>query len=299
MEHFSQSVNPSEKVFVEQHVHRFYELIYVKNGMCEHTYKDTKVTLMSNDVLLISPGQVHEFSFYEQIEIYNCQFFADVLDESFVDSVNKLSFPSLRSNTYSVMSQSQPFPTTEDIYNHYNGLKYAPLNLQGIIHITMSQAIYFESLLKKIMNEHSNKAAKYKKIIKNSLEEILIILERIMENQFKSNNGVPQKHNKIIEDVLKYIDLHIQEELNFDDIASAQNLSANYFRKIFKTYTGTSPVDHLNRLRVLKALELLREYDCSIGDVAAQVGIYDANYFSRLFKKYLGYPPSHFLRNNE
>jgi YesN/AraC family two-component response regulator len=47
---------------------------------------------------------------------------------------------------------------------------------------------------------------------------------------------------------------------------------------------------------VLKAFELLRDYNCSISDVAAHVGIYDANYFTRLFKKFIGYPPSHFAQ---
>jgi YesN/AraC family two-component response regulator len=169
--------------------------------------------------------------------------------------------------------------------------------MQGIIHLSYSQARYLESLFEKIIAEQTNRWLRYQQMVANCLEEALINLERIMADQFRYDDDIPRKHKAIIENVLKYIDANFQNPLNFNDIAAAQNLSPNYFRKIFKTYTGTSPVDHLNRIRVLKALELLREHKTlTSSEVAGQVGIYDANYFTRLSKKYTGFPPSHFSR---
>ncbi|GEM_PF-2192055 len=296
VEHFTQSINYSETVRVEKHVHDFCELVFLKSGLCEHTFKGITATLMSNDVLLVMPDQVHEYLFSEKIEIYNCQFFLDELHGVFLDIVNKLSLPNLRSSANehaNVNSAEIPqFLASEQPPT----LRFAPLNLQGIIHTSFSQASYLESLFKKIMTEQLNRPMRYMYVVKNSFEEVLIVLERIMTNQFKYDNEIPQKHKAIIEDVLQYIDTNYQNYLDFNQIASAQNLSPNYFRKIFSNYTGTSPITHLNRVRVLKAFELLRDYNCSISDVAAHVGIYDANYFTRLFKKFIGYPPSHFAQ---
>jgi AraC-like DNA-binding protein len=301
VEHFRQQLSDSKPVPVEKHTHDFCELIFVKNGLCEHIFKDTRVTLMSNDALLVMPNQAHEFIFSESIDIYNCQFYLDELQGVFIDIVNSLSFPNLRSTAFefsnpdTLLTLPMTIPVPAD---QPETSRYAPLNMQGIIHTSYTQALYLEGLFEKIITEQTDRLLRYSYVVKNCLEEVLIVIERIMASQFQYDQDIPQKHKTIIENVLAYVDTHYQEPLNFSDIAAAQNLSPNYFRKIFKTYTGTSPVDHLNRIRVLKALELLRDHKrLSSSGAAEQVGILDANYFTRLFKKYIGFPPSHFTRN--
>lgn len=300
VEHFIQRFSDKKPVFVEKHSHDFFELVFVKNGLCEHTFRDTRVTLMSNDVLLVMPDQVHEFTFSEQIDIYNCQFYADELHGIFLDIVNNLSFPNLRTSAIefnSIESENKLILSKEKPTEKNESNRFSTLNMQGIIHLSYSQAHYLENLFEKIISEQATRSLRFAYIVKNCLEEALIIIERIMTDQFKIDDDIPQKHKAIVKNVLNYIDANYQEHLNFNDIASTQDLSPNYFRKIFKSYTGTSPVDHLNRIRVLKALELLRDHkNLSSGEVAEQVGIYDANYFTRLFKKYIGYPPSHFAK---
>lgn len=285
VEHYAQPIQDSRPLTVEEHCHDFYELVFVKNGMAEHAYQGTSVTLMAGDVLLVLPGQVHRYIFSESIEIYNLQFFEQALQPEFKELVQKLSLPELRASSLTVRAGSGAAD-----------LKFAPLNLQGIIHMNYSESLAIESILQKILAELSEKLDKYEILVRSSLLELMIMLERIMTSQFRQDVAMPRKHQDIVDHVLSYIDAHYDEELDFDTIASAQELSPGYFRKIFKSSTGTSPIDHLNRIRVLKALELLRDYDCNVGDVAAQVGIFDANYFSRMFKKYLGYPPSHFQK---
>lgn len=300
IEHFIQKFQDSKPVTIEKHKHDFCELVFVKNGLCEHSYKETKAILMSSDVLLVMPGQVHDFIFSEQIDIYNCQFYLDELQGVYVDIVNHLSFPNLRTSAIA-------FSGSEKIRNNLEKpddssllpeiRRFAPLNMQGVIHLSFSQASYLENLFEKIIREQTHRLFRYQEMVKNDLEEVLIVIERIMADQFNYEDEIPKKHKVIIETVLSYLDENFQNPLNFNDIAAAQDLSPNYFRKIFKTYTGTSPVDHLNRIRVLKALDLLREHrSISSSEVAEQVGILDANYFTRLFKKYLGFPPSHYSR---
>ena len=77
-------------------------------------------------------------------------------------------------------------------------------------------------------------------------------------------------------------------------IAKKQGISISYFRMIFKRHTGLSPIEYMNRVRMLQALQLLQTTQNSITDIAEQVGIHDPNYFTRIFKKLLGYPPSYF-----
>lgn len=46
-------------------------------------------------------------------------------------------------------------------------------------------------------------------------------------------------------------------------------------------------------------MNLLRETDLSIEEVAESVGIYDANYFIRMFKSNVGHTPSRFRKLNQ
>jgi len=69
-------------------------------------------------------------------------------------------------------------------------------------------------------------------------------------------------------------------------------LSPVYISKIFKEETGESPINHLIRIRLTKAQEMLNTGDVPIKVIARNVGYEDAYYFSKLYKKYYGIPPS-------
>jgi len=60
---------------------------------------------------------------------------------------------------------------------------------------------------------------------------------------------------------------------------------------MFQRELGISPWDYLNRLRIQRAKERLRESDDSIKVVARRVGFHDRAYFSRMFRKLAGLPP--------
>lgn len=73
-----------------------------------------------------------------------------------------------------------------------------------------------------------------------------------------------------------------------------KGISISYFRILFKNHTGLSPLEYLNRVRNLRALELLQTTREPIAEIAEEVGIHAPNDFARIFKKLIGYPPSYF-----
>jgi two-component system response regulator YesN len=70
-----------------------------------------------------------------------------------------------------------------------------------------------------------------------------------------------------------------------------------YLNSKFKEETNYTFNDFLNRYRILKAVELLKEGDLLIYEIAEQVGFQDYKYFSQVFKKYIGQPPTEFLNS--
>lgn len=62
-------------------------------------------------------------------------------------------------------------------------------------------------------------------------------------------------------------------------------------RKI-KELTGMSPVNYLNRLRLLSAREKLRQTDDLITDIAGNCGFISSDYFAKCYRKNFGITPS-------
>ena len=70
-------------------------------------------------------------------------------------------------------------------------------------------------------------------------------------------------------------------------------LSPFYVSKIFKSETGDAPIQHLIKIRLEKAKELLEQGKAlSVQEAAAMVGYDDAYHFSKLFKKRFGITPT-------
>lgn len=62
----------------------------------------------------------------------------------------------------------------------------------------------------------------------------------------------------------------------------------------FKEETGFPFNEFLNRYRIQQAIELLKDGDCKVYNVAAETGFKDYKYFINVFKKYTGTLPGKF-----
>lgn len=63
----------------------------------------------------------------------------------------------------------------------------------------------------------------------------------------------------------------------------------------FKEETGYTFNEFLNRYRVKKAIELLKNGNEKITNIAVEIGFGNYRYFSQVFKKYANALPSDFL----
>ena len=87
----------------------------------------------------------------------------------------------------------------------------------------------------------------------------------------------------------------IQEEyagqIYLGSVAEECGVSASYLSRLFSENLKTPFVDYLNRFRVDRSVELLKE-GTSVKEAAFRVGFGDPNYFSKIFRKYKGISPS-------
>ena len=90
---------------------------------------------------------------------------------------------------------------------------------------------------------------------------------------------------------------HIGENLSIDDLAALCNLSVSNMKKIFNKYAGGGVMRHFNRLKVKRAMRLLRTGH-SVAEVSDMLGFSSQNYFSVVFKREAGLLPSEYRGSN-
>ncbi len=91
--------------------------------------------------------------------------------------------------------------------------------------------------------------------------------------------------------------LEQNSNLKIADIAAHCGVSECYFRRLFKEYSGESPMDFRQHYRIEKAKQLLlSDEGLSISEIAEELHFTDIYHFSKTFKKYTGLSPNHFLK---
>ena len=94
--------------------------------------------------------------------------------------------------------------------------------------------------------------------------------------------------------VTKFMSEHLGEDITLAELSSVACASPTYFIRKFRSAFGISPINHLNRLRIYKAMSYLSRGDMSIEEIAAAVGIREPSYFARVFKKHTATTPSEY-----
>lgn len=126
-------------------------------------------------------------------------------------------------------------------------------------------------------------------IIKGDIYKICaLLLQSFFEKDASPMSTTPLREVGKIEKALEIIYNRYSEPLDIEMISAACGYGKSNFCKIFKSVTGETFHNLLNRHRVEIACILLRETDDSIEQIAWNVGFSDTKNFCRVFKKHLG-----------
>lgn len=104
----------------------------------------------------------------------------------------------------------------------------------------------------------------------------------------------------------RYVDIMIQaiheqypNRLVLANLSEQCQMSSTYLNVKFKNETGYTFNDYLNRYRIQKAVDLLRENQYKVYEIAEMVGFSEYKYFIKVFKKYIGCSPARFINENK
>jgi len=88
--------------------------------------------------------------------------------------------------------------------------------------------------------------------------------------------------------IKQFVDAHYDEPLSLQAAARLAGLEKTYFCKYFRRRTGVGYRDWLSRVRIERALALLRERKHPITRIALDVGFADLRTFERAFHRHTG-----------
>ena len=166
----------------------------------------------------------------------------------------------------------------------------------GAIIITSVQS--FELIQKALQTGISDYLLKpvSQKQLKTALERAilqhrqLLCYERTLEKTVTLEKHIqePMFHTKdlLVEKMLIYIHDNYMHKIVLNDLTEELHYSQTLLNKRFKKVTSMTFCDYLNRYRITKAIEMMKEGQKYIYDIAAGCGFHEYKYFSVVFKKY-------------
>lgn len=156
----------------------------------------------------------------------------------------------------------------------------------------------YQAIVGRIREEFDRRSPAYELVVKAELLLLFSLLSRscLPEHGTDAVN-VSNRRIERFKSLILHIQTHYREPLTVSEAARMVHLNPYYFCKAFKSATGRTFVDFVNRCRMDEAERLLSGGGMTVTEAAERVGCGNLNYFTRLYKQIKGMTPSEARRN--
>lgn len=246
-----------------KHWHNHLEIIYILKGNLEVQINNSKYLIKENELIVISPKDIHSTAHKESNTGILLQIPFEFLEDN-IEDINNIHF------------ECNPYIESEDNRVFIEDIKH---------------------LLKSFSEVYENKTLGYKLEINSLIFHLL----HILVNKFSTalpivNVKKSFRHLDRLDLITKYVNNHYSEVISLDTISSQAGLNPEYFSRFFKKYMGITFVKYLNSVRLEHFYIELTNTDCSITDLIEKNGFCNYKVFMKLFKDTYGHTPSEIRR---
>ena len=279
-------LNPDESFFIGifqdhidksvWHYHQEYELSFITEGSGKRIVGDSTETFNPGDLIFIGPriphvwipedsqGALHSGRTLESVYLL---FNHEILPPSL------LSLPE-----FSHASKALKFSE--------RGMKIEGDTLNRVSEI-MLQLPYLDRL-KRLMYFYE-----IMDIIGRSSSFTYLASDSYLSRKFRSSNlRIKQIHEHLMK--------NFHEEVILDDIAELVHMAPGSICRLFKTETGLTIFEYLNKMKIDLSIQLLLHTNLNIVQISFDCGFNNLSHFNKQFKKFTGKTPTGFreeLRN--
>ena len=245
---------------VSRHWHESLELLFVLAGKVTVLAGDVNVTLNQDDMLLINSNVIHE------LHSEDCVLIAVQI------KLSKFDLPPdvLQGLYFDCNSRA-----SDDPERFHNLKRLIASTLQTGTDSSISAVFRNRSLAYELLRE----------LVQNF---------KVEAPTAETNT---QKHLDRLNNILRYINEHYQEQLTLSHLAATEHLSAPYLSSFFEKYMGINFSTYYTNLRLEHAVRDLLYTDIPVEQIAAQNGFSDPRSFVRAFKKRYNSVPSAYRKS--
>lgn len=254
-----------------EHSHDFYELAIVTRGRAMQWLEGHDFPVAAGDVFLLQGRQRHYFHDRQDLDLINIMY-----------DPEKIGLPE---NELRRMPGYCALFMLEPTYRRQH-------RFASRLHLQRVALGKVEKILEDMERESTEAAPGYEIMLRARLLELMAFLSRAyIETDTTEGHALLRMGN-----VIGALEHDYSRDWKLDDLLSIAHMSRSHFLRIFKRATGQTPIEYLMRLRIQKAMEMLRNSSLRITEIALEVGFNDSNYFTRQFKQVVGESPRDFRR---
>lgn len=126
----------------------------------------------------------------------------------------------------------------------------------------------------------------------NELKEWLLRSIRLLFDY--TQEKAEAKRSSSIGEIMDYLRSHYSEDITLDEIAEKVYLNPAYISRLVKEQTGKNYTELVMEMRIDRAVELLKNTDKYVYEIAETVGYKNLKYFYRVFRKATGKTPNEY-----
>ncbi len=124
----------------------------------------------------------------------------------------------------------------------------------------------------------------------------MIDVDKNPQSFFAMFMGQKHHHDEMVLSVQELLENGYRENLSIDEIAEMKATNRRTLERRFRSATGNSILQYLQRVRIESAKKMLENDTNNVADAMFSVGYNDTKAFREVFRKYVGVSPSEYRK---
>jgi len=252
-----------------EHFHDFTEInVFIHGSACQ-IINGIPVEIKAGDTFVFNPGSSHGFCDAKSLTLYQVMYHPKHLI-TYWSPLQKMS----GYQALFLVERSRTEGST--VPNHFS--------------LSMNRLNIVTGMFEGMIKEFHAKSEGYEAFLQASLMQLVVFLSRAYAK------SEPRQDNTIIRvaQIAAYIEKNFTESFTLDQLSSMSGVSKWQLMRDFKNYFDTTPLSYIQHLRIKHAIELMRNTNRSITEIAYACGFSDSNYFTRIFTRTMGTSPGRY-----